>query len=343
LDIMTACCAASYGKLQRTTPHTYHLTDAIRMDFHIAAAFHTPPSFPHICLDPDSPPLPDGLLEEAAYTSPTSLLQLSLRAIDCFNIFYRLHRLALAASSHWQGRVARLTLSNLLYETQFLILSVPDYSREFLDFDREVTEEQAEAYTYRKSRADAASILEGLLAATLIFVYAALRALPTNAKLFTILLHRLRIALDRPGTLVIEVWKRENNVNMLVWVLVVGCSVAPLESRTWWVAVLAEVCGEMDITSRVGLEDVLKRVAWIDVFFEGEMAGMWEEVLRLRRLAGAGGSITVSGEGLMGTIDPSLLATQTWDKEVEWGDDGNGYEAPVDFKDGRWKVGNWYV
>jgi hypothetical protein len=291
------------------------------MDFHTAAAFHTPPSFPHICLDPDSPPLPDGLLEEAAYTSPTSLLQLSLRAIDCFNIFYRLHRLALAASSHWQGRVARLTLSNLLYETQFLILSVPDYSREFLDFDREVTEEQAEAYTYRKSRADAASILEGLLAATLIFVYAALRALPTNAKLFTILLHRLRIALDRPGTLVIEVWKRENNVNMLVWVLVVGCSVAPLESRTWWVAVLAEVCGEMDITSRVGLE----------------------EVLRLRRLAGAGGSITVSGEGLMGTIDPSLLATQTWDKEVEWGDDGNGYEAPVDFKDGRWKVGNWYV
>jgi hypothetical protein len=329
-----ACCAESYGKLQFTTPPNSlpsQLMAALRMDFHTAAAFHTPPSFPHICLDPDTPPLPDALLEEAAYTSPTSLLRLSLGAIECFNIFYRLHRLALAVSTHWQGRVARLTLSNLLYEMQFLVLSVPEYSREFLDFDRD---ENEEGYEKRKSRADAASILEGLLSATLIFVYAALRALPTNATLFTILLRRLRIALDRPGTSVIEVWTAANNGNMLVWVLVVACSVAqPLESRAWWVAVLAEVCGEMDITSRVGLEDVVKRVAWVDGFPEGELDGMWAEVLRLRRSAGVGTA----------WVDPSLLATQTWDKGVGWGGDGEGYEAPVDFEEGRWKVGNWYV
>jgi hypothetical protein len=198
-----------------------------------------------------------------------------------------------------------------------------------------------ETRTKRKSRADAASILEGLLSATLIFVYAALRALPTNATLFTILLRRLRIALDRPGTSVIEVWRAASNGNMLVWVLVVACSVAqPLESRAWWIAVLAEVCGEMQIMSRVRLEDTLKHVAWIDGFFEVELDGMWAEVLRLRRSAGVG---TAWGETSMSTVDPSLLATQTWDKGVGWGGDGEGYEAPVDFEEGRWKVGNWYV
>jgi hypothetical protein len=130
---------------------------------------------------------------------------------------------------------------------------------------------------------------------------------------------------------------------MLVWVLVVACSVAPLESRAHWIAVLSEVCGEMNITSRIELGDVLKRVVWIDVFFDGEVAGIWAEVLRLRRTTGAGDFITVWGEASMSTIDPLLLATQTWDKEIEWGNNGKGYEAPVEFEDGRWKVGNWYV
>ena len=312
------------------------------MDFHTAAAFHTPPSFPHVCLDPDTPPLPDELMEEAACTSPTSLLQLSIAAVDCFNILYGLHRLALAVSSRWQGRVPRLTLSNLLYEAQFTILSVPDFSCEFLDFDRDFREEQDEDedYEQKKSKADAASVVEGLLAAILIFVYAAFRALPTNAKLFTILLDRLRIPLHRPQASVIEVWKREKNLNMLIWVLVVACSVAPLESRGWWIAMLSAVCEEMQVTSRLDLEEILRRVVWTDVFFDGELSGVWMEVLRLRRPVGAGYCL---GEASTGNADPSLLATQTWDKEVEWSDDGPGYEAPVEFEEGRWKIDNWYI
>jgi hypothetical protein len=237
-------------------------------------------------------------MEEAACTSPTSLLQLSLESIACFNIFYRLHRLALAVSSQWQARVARLTVGNMLYEVQFGILSVLEYSHQFLDYDENANEE-------RKRRADAASVVEGLLAATSIFVYVALRALPTNAKLFSILLDRLRIALHRPNTSVIEVWKRENNANILVWVLVVACLVAPLERRAWWILNLADVCEDMNIMGKEELETILRRVAWTDGFFE-ELGGIWAEVLRFRRRV-------CSFEAETGTIDPSLLATQVWD------------------------------
>ncbi|KAI1577330.1 MgtA Cation transport ATPase [Pyrenophora tritici-repentis] len=195
------------------------LRGIIWIDFHTAAAFRTPPSFQHVHLDLDIPPFPEDLLEEAVGTSPTSLLRLSTAAVDCFNIFYQLHRLALAASSHWFGRVARLTLSNVLYETQFIILSVPDYSRVFLEFDRDADEEHRNDFMHRRHQADAASVVEGLLAAMLIYVYAVLRGLPLKANIFSILLNRLRAAIDRPNSSAREVWEREHNLNMLVWAL----------------------------------------------------------------------------------------------------------------------------
>lgn len=146
------------------------LTYIRRVDFHTAAAFHTTPTFPQIHLDPDNPPLPDTLLEEAAFTSPTSLLQLPICAIDAFNIFYRLHRLALAISTPWIRKVDRMTTSNLLYECEYTILSVPDHSRDYLDFDRDNkgqgADEEDTTYDERKSQADAASIIEAILAAT---------------------------------------------------------------------------------------------------------------------------------------------------------------------------------
>ena len=121
-------------------------------------------------LGPDAP-LPDKLHDEATYTSPTSLLQLSCAAIDCFDIFYRLHRLALATSSHWTGRVARVALSNLLYTTQFILLSVPDRSQDFLKFDQSVQDNNSECSESQKHRADAASVVEALLAEALILIY----------------------------------------------------------------------------------------------------------------------------------------------------------------------------
>jgi hypothetical protein len=254
---------------------------AIRIDFHTAAAFRTPPSFPLVCLDPDAPLLPDELMEEAACTSPTSLLQLSVGATECFNIFYRLHRIALATSSHWCRRVSRLTLSNLLYNTQYIILSVPDHSREFIEFDREAQDYKDENQENRRNKADAASVVEGLLAATLIFVYTALRGLPPNARIFSILLDRLRMAIDRPASSMVEVWGREKNLKMLVWVLVVACSVVSSDKdRTWWISKLSSLCRILEIRLQDELENAMQHIAWVDTFFDGKLEGIWAEMMR---------------------------------------------------------------
>ncbi|KAI4693981.1 uncharacterized protein J4E84_002560 [Alternaria hordeiaustralica] len=253
------------------------LRGIIWMDFHTAAVSHAHPSFSHISLDPDTPPLPDELIEEAAQTSPTSLLHLSCAQVDCFKIFHRLHRIALAVSSHWVGRVERLTLSNLLYETQFTILSVPDQSYNFLHFDQSIHDKQSNCSDFLKARADAASVVEALLAAALIFVYAVLRALPLNTKIFAILLSRLRAAVDRPNTSVLYTWRREKNLNTLLWVLVVASCVATGEERMWWIAQLSELCDVMHVRSTHHLEDEMRHVAWTDTFFEDRMNGIWAE------------------------------------------------------------------
>ncbi|KAL1795982.1 hypothetical protein ACET3X_006206 [Alternaria dauci] len=249
------------------------------VDFHAAAASRTSPSFPHVWLGPDAP-LPDKLHDEATHTSPTSLLQLSCAAIECFNIFYRLHRLALATSSHWTGRVARVALSNLLYTTQFILLSVPDRSQDFLEFDQSIQDRGSEYHGFEKHGADAASIVEALLAAALIFIYAVLRALPLKTKIFAILLQRLRTAVDRPNTSVLETWQREKNLNMLLWALVMACCVATGAERTWWTTQLCGVCKEMNIGSREQLEHEMRRVAWTDSFFDDRIDGIWAEAMQ---------------------------------------------------------------
>ncbi|USP75656.1 hypothetical protein yc1106_02930 [Curvularia clavata] len=187
-------------------------------------------------------------------------------------------------SSHWYGHVSRLTLSNLLYQMVYIVLSVPDRSRDFVDFDRDtqdIRECRDEDQEHRKNIAGAASVVEGLLAATLIFVYAGLRGVPTNAKIFSIILSRLRIAIDRPAISVIEVWGREKNLKMLAWVLVVACSVVGVEEdRAWWISKLSELCGVLEIRHQAELKDAMTHIAWNDVFFDGRLESIWAEMMR---------------------------------------------------------------
>ena len=171
-----------------------------------------------------------------------------------------------------------MALSNLLYTTQFILLSVPDRSQDFLKFDQSVQDNNSECSESQKHRADAASVVEALLAAALIFIYAVLRALPLNTKIFAILLRRLRTAIDRPNTSVLETWKREKNLNMLLWALVMACSIATDAERTWWTTQLSGVCKEMNIGSREHLEHEMRRVAWTDSFFDDRIDGIWAEV-----------------------------------------------------------------
>jgi hypothetical protein len=272
----------------------------IWVDFHTSAAFHTSPSWPRIRLDPDTPPLPDALLEVAALTSPTSLLQLSLAAIECFNIVYRLHRVALALSSQWIGSMQRLTICDSMYELMYMVLDVPDYSRQFLDFDLEEQKKIRESKAgtgrdqerhgnengndqeHKEKSADAASIVEALLTAVQIFLFSALRGVPPKAKLFSNLLERLRRSLDRPSIDIFDIWRREKNDKTLLWVLVVGYSVADAwYGRAWWAGKISDVLSRLGDGHCLGEEDfktLLKGVVWTDGWFENQVEKAYRDV-----------------------------------------------------------------
>jgi hypothetical protein len=66
---------------------------------------------------------------------------------------------------------------------------------------------------------------------------------------------------------------------MLLWVLVVASSMQPPgQVRTWWIVMIADVCGELGIESQEGLEMVLRHVAWVDTWFDAYLGGIWDEV-----------------------------------------------------------------
>jgi hypothetical protein len=266
---------ASRGGIHAFAHNDGLMRGIIWVDFHLCTVFHTKPSFAYIHFNSDTTALPNELLEEAAYTSPTSLLQLDMSAIECFNIFYRLHRLSLGMCEKWVGRMDRGTLSDLLYEVNFAILTVPRFSASFLDFEHETGTHHAEHH----ARADASNVVEAILAAAQIFIYAALCDIPTTTKIFSILLERLRIALP-PSNNVLLVWRSRKNLNMLLWVLVVALSVQPLgPSRAWWIGKLMDVTHEMEIENMSELEVVLKHIAWVDTWFDACLGRIWEEVV----------------------------------------------------------------
>ena len=234
----------------------------------------------------------------------------------------------------------RLTISNLLYETEYTILAVPDYSRDFLDFDLGAREEadDEEDYAERKAMAGSASVVESILAATQMFIYASLREIPPKAKIFSILLDRVRVAVDRPDVSMLDVWRKEKNMNILLWVLVIATSVSSTwEGRTWWIARLGEVVKELNIYSELELEMALQGVAWTDVFFGERLGSIWGEVREYRRVV----EMTElylereQSEEWEETIDPRLL-DRGGELEEELG-------CPVAYEKGRWKVNGWFV
>lgn len=215
----------------------------------------------------------------------------------------------MAISAPWIRKVDRLTISNLLYETEYIILFVPDYSRDFLDFDLEPKEELDGEYEERARMADAASVVEALLAAAHIFIYAALREVPPKAKIFSILLDRMRVALNRPKIDVIDIWKKEKNLDILVWVLVIACSIAPAwGGRGWFISHLAEVLEELGVHSEIELERTMQRVAWTDVFFGQMLTEIWEDLCAYVAAAQrAEVCLTSATRFSENTIDPQLL------------------------------------
>lgn len=181
----------------------------------------------------------------------------------------------------------------MLYETEYTILSVSDYSRDFLDFDLaannviETDDDEDLDWDEKRKAANSACVVEAILAACQIFIYAALRDVPTNARIFAILSNRLRGAVARPNVNVLELWRQEHNLPVLLWVCVTACSVATSgESRAFWIARLVDVTVELNVTSRFDLEMALRRVAWVDTYFNSAMGGIWDEIAQSRRDSG---------------------------------------------------------
>lgn len=236
----------------------------------------------------------------------------------------------------------KVTFSDLLYEAEYIILLAPDYSRDFLTFDQE-RDVRDEDYEQREKFADGACVTEALLAAVQIFIYAGLRDMPPKAKLFKILLERLRVALDRPGVSILEIWKKEKNLNILPWILVVGASIAATrDERGWWIESLSRVIEELGISSRSRLEEALVRVAWTDVFFDDVLGGVWNEISAHSQAVEANKDhveFTRSGEQqggesiATGAVDPGVVGVEA--RETPG--------VPLQFEEGRWKLNGWYV
>ncbi|KAF2502379.1 hypothetical protein BU16DRAFT_6769 [Lophium mytilinum] len=279
---------AARGGLEAFSHNDGLMRGLVWVDFHSSTVFRTPPNFPYRQPDSPTPSLPEDLLAEAACSSPTSLLNLSTAGVDCFNWFYRLHRLGLATSAAWGPRVAKLPLANMLYEAEYALLSMPDRSPDFLVPDRARRDGKWDAADDDAAVADAASVVEALIAAGQIFLYAALRDVPVRAKVFDILLARLRAAVGREGVDVVAVWEAERNLHTLLWVLVVGATVGRhWGGAAWWVARIGEVVERLglvgrEVAGREALVQLLKAVAWTDVFFGGVSEELWEDVLTLR-------------------------------------------------------------
>jgi hypothetical protein len=93
----------------------------------------------------------------------------------------------------------------------------------------------------------------------------------------------MRRALDRPGIRARDIWRREGNVNSLVWVYVLGCSICARAAREWWIRGLVGCMLELEMRTREDLEVVLKRVAWVEGYFNGVVGEIWEEIVDVRR------------------------------------------------------------
>lgn len=228
-------------------------------------------------------------------------------------------------------------MSNLLYETEYLLLSIPDYSREFLELNLDSVEgREEEKYTEKRSNADAASVVEALVASTQIFMYAALREIPRKAKIFGILLDRAQVALRSPQESTITVWERERSLNLLLWVLLVACSVVPLDDgRSWWISMISEVMEKLIIIGKGELEQAVKRVSWTDTFFDGLLQRVWEEVSQLRRERMSQQSSKHCSINT-GTAEELDFESQLWNF-------ADGVDPSVEFEGGQWKVDGWFV
>ncbi|KAF1992238.1 hypothetical protein K402DRAFT_344394 [Aulographum hederae CBS 113979] len=260
---------------------------------HFSAAHRTLPVHQYL---PISPTLsyPPALLVHAAASTPNCLLNLSLNGPQVFNIYYRIQQIGLAASSQWLPTVNRVVIADALLAVEYLVLrmdardegSGEGFVQGGVDVDLELDVIDA----------DAKAVVEALMAAAQIFLYAGIRLVPIVLRIYSLLVSRLRDALGQLRLW--EVWERECGGRPLLWVLFMGCLAGQKRGPwQWFVAQSASVAETLGLETPEDYKELLKTIAWTDHGMFDEVAEhVWTCMAELRRRdSGVGGLEVVQG------------------------------------------------
>jgi len=229
---------------------------------------------------PSNEGFPDELLEQAALTSPTSLLNLSKYGCEVYNIVRKLHQLSLAASPGFLVNAHRVVISNQLYQTEYEILS-------FLALPSSESKPEVES--------EVLSIAQCIIFASQIFSFCAIRVVPLELRIYDIFLNRLKTTLEATEA---NSWEHQGLGDARLWTVFMGLVAAQTrkEFLDWFVIQMTMMLKEKTL-EKEALEQILRRFAWLGSLCREPLNRFWDEFVILD------GSLEESLH-----IDPQLLA-----------------------------------
>jgi len=201
---------------------------------------------------------PEALLLEAARSAPTSILSIPTHGFEIYNILHRIHRLGLAVSPPWFGKVDRVAVSNTLHDAEY----------DMIMLSMKLAAEEDGPYSEP-------NIASALLVASQLFLYAALRMIPVSSRSCEVFVGRLIVALNRED--LFEAWAEQCSLEALLWVVCMGLLVASDKSRSWLQQQMEETVQLLQIRDYDDMEDILKNYAWSNLC-STRIGGVWNEV-----------------------------------------------------------------
>lgn len=238
--------------------------DVLRSDFCYSNVWNTQPSFPRLLSSPPPTSIPASI-------SP-ALQPDQLRASHLFGtsspiipITHNLQTLTYLlsptnASSHTKS--SRMTASNLIYDTEYSLLALnPPY---------------ADVNSLNLALSNCAFTFESLplIIALHLYLYLAIRLVPTTSQLVNTMALRLQVSLRE----VINLWDSDQEKSAwLLWMMWIGAIASRADQRWWFVEEVRRLCSVMGIWDIEGLKENLRCVLWEEEWCGGKAEEVWEE------------------------------------------------------------------
>jgi hypothetical protein len=196
---------------------------------------------------------------DAARGYPYGLALIDKHGHNIYNIFRRLHILAVASSSEWEAvrntdADFRFALSNMMLNTEYDLLAL----------SYQLKSEISPSDTGKVNLFD---VCDCLCVAGQIFHYAGLRIMPLGTRVVDLYISRLRRALHSEA--LIDNWRAHACWESLLWTLAVTATAA--NGRSEYLPAMIELrklCGMMGIGDVDEMVAKLKGFAWNDSFNE---------------------------------------------------------------------------